>query len=188
LNDVSDQNSFDKLLASLDADRSSAGAKYEELRLRLIRFFEWRGAANCEDLADVCFDRVLKKISQGEEIENVAAYAATVAQFVYKESFRGKDRLTDSLNVEGAPDIATENADPSDDERMKCLERCLGDFPAADRNLVVAYYDTDEKTMIASRKRLADSLVMSMNTLRIKVCRLKARLEKCTRDCCGATE
>ena len=176
------------MLALLDADRTSAGARYEELRARLIRFFEWRGAFNSEDLADICFDRVLKKIGEGEEIENVAAYSATVAQFVYKESFRSTDRVTDSLDGEGAPDIADVVAETTEDERMICLDRCLAGFQADERNLVVAYYDTDDKTMIASRKRLADSLAMSMNTLRIKVCRLKAKLENCVRDCCGSTE
>ncbi len=172
------------MLALLDVDRDAAGAKYEDLRVRLVRFFEWRGSFNSDDLADVCFDRVLKKIGEGEQIENVAAYTATVAQFVYKESLRSKERVTDSLDAEDARDIAAVREDLSDDVRMKCLDQCLGGFAAVDRNLVVAYFDTDEKTMIASRKRLADSLAMSMNKLRIKICRLKAKLEKCTRDCC----
>ncbi len=184
MNDVSARTNFDRFLTLLDADRDAAGARYEELRVRLVRFFEWRGSSNGDDLADVCFDRVLRKIGGGEQIENVAAYAATVAQFVYKESLRSKERVTDSLDADDARDVAAAGDAASEDPRMACLDRCLGEFQADDRNLVVAYYDTEEKTMIASRKRLADSLAMSMNTLRIKVCRLKAKLEKCTKDCC----
>lgn len=186
MDDISGQTSFDTLLALLDADRDLAGVKFEELRLRLIRFFEWRGAFNCEHLADICFDRVIKKIGAGEQIGNVAAYAASIAQFVYKESLRSKERLTDSLDADDAHDVAAADQETSEEARLTCLDQCLGEFQADDRNLVVAYYDTDEKTMIASRKRLADSLAMSMNTLRIKVCRLKAKLEKCVKDCCGS--
>ena len=34
--------------------------------------------------------------------------------------------------------------------------------------------------MIATRKRLADEMEISLNILRIRVCRLKAKLENCT--------
>ena len=75
--------------------------------------------------------------------------------------------------------------DETDDSRLDCLEKCLAEFTEANRRLVTAYYDTDERTMIATRKRLADSLSISLNTLRIRVCRLKAKLEDCTIDCCA---
>lgn len=35
-------NAFTKLLNRLDADRERAGEEYEDLRLTLVRFFEWR--------------------------------------------------------------------------------------------------------------------------------------------------
>jgi len=35
-----------------------AGARYEQLRQVLIRFFEWRGAPYPEEHADATFDRV----------------------------------------------------------------------------------------------------------------------------------
>lgn len=168
----------------LDPDRESAGEKYEQLRVRLVRFFDWRGSTNAEDLADVCFERVQRKIADGEQISNVAAFAATVAQFVYKESLRDKGRVTESIDDDDAPrQIAAAEPINETDQHTDCLDECLNELIADDRRLIVAYYDTDEKTMIASRKRLADSLTMSMNTLRIKVCRVKAKLEKCATDC-----
>lgn len=185
MNDVSAQTSFDSFLALLDTDRDAAGAKYEELRLRLVRYFDWRGCDGSDELTDICLDRVQKKIADGEEIQNVQAFAATVAQFVYKESLRSKGRVTHSLDAEDAPQIAAVEPEVTEDERMTCLESCLDAFNVDDRKLIISYYDTDEKTMIASRKRLADSLAVSINTLRIKVCRLKSRLEKCTKDCCS---
>ncbi|HEY0429806.1 MAG TPA: hypothetical protein VGC76_18630 [Pyrinomonadaceae bacterium] len=189
MENVITQTGFDSLLAALDAsDRELAGAKYESLRARLIRFFEWRNCERAEFLADVVFDRIVKKIAEGEQIQNVSAYAATVAQFVYKEDYRSFERRAQS--IEDVPEIEhlvkndasfdTEN----DAAEMNCLEKCLAEFSDENRKLVIAYYDTDERTMIATRRRLADELKISLNVLRIRVCRLKAKLEKCTLECC----
>lgn len=184
MKDASSQTPFDDFLALLDADRESAGAKYESLRLRLVRFFDWRGCQRSDDLADNCFDRIIKKIADGEVIENVPAYAATVAQFVYKEDLRSPLSRTDSIDDEESTFEPEAPPVVGEDKRMHCLERCLNKFAKGDRELIVAYYDTDERTMIAARKRLAETREFSMNTLRIKVCRLKTKLEKCTKDCC----
>ena len=100
------QTGFDKLLATLDADREQAGAKYESLRVRLIKFFEWRNCEVAEELTDKVFDRVIKKIAEGEQIQNIAAYSATVAQFVFKEDCRRRERLFQS--IEDAPEIANQ--------------------------------------------------------------------------------
>lgn len=151
--------------------------------MRLIRYFEWRGCVASDELADVCIDRVMKKIGDGEAIQNVNAYSATIAQFVYRESLRSTASRTDSIEEESFVEIAAEETE-QEDSRLSCLDRCLDEFSSEDRRLIVNYYDTDERTMIASRRRLAETLAMTMNTLRIKVCRLKARLETCTKDCC----
>ncbi len=188
LENIITQTGFDKLLATLDADREQAGAKYESLRLRLIKFFEWRNCETAEELTDTVFDRVIKKIIEGEQIQNVAAYSATVAQFVFKEDCRKRERLFQSIeDVQeiGSPAKKNNFFEPeSDDAQMNCLEKCLAEFSDANRRLVIAYYDTDERTMIATRKSLADEMRISLNTLRIRVCRLKAKLENCTRNCC----
>lgn len=60
------------------------------MRARLIKFFEWRNCESADELTDEVFDRVVKKIASGEQIQNINAYAATVAQFVCKEDSRLK--------------------------------------------------------------------------------------------------
>lgn len=189
MDDLLTQTGFDKLLALLDADRERAGARYESLRVRLIKLCEWRNCETPEELADAAFDRVMRKIEAGERIQNVEAYAVTVAQFVIKEDGRSHARLAQSIEdnprienllVAGSP----APHDETDEARLACLDRCLAQFPDEQRRLITAYYDTDERTMIESRKRLAASVGISPNSLRIRVCRLKARLEECARDCC----
>ena len=183
------QTAFDKLLALLDSDREQAGAKYESLRARLIKFFEWRDCDAPEELADEVFDRVTKKVESGELIRNVEAYSATVAQFVLKEDARSPSRRSQS--IEDNPRLENKLAagvadapDETDEARLACLDRCLAELSGEHRRLVTAYYDTDERTMIEARRRLAAAEGISPNSLRIRVCRLKARLEECAKDCC----
>jgi DNA-directed RNA polymerase specialized sigma24 family protein len=180
---------FDFLLALLDADRDRAGVKYQSLRLRLMKFFEWRNCENPEDLADVVFDRILQKISEGEQIQNVTAFSASIAQFVFKEYLRGNKRQHQL--IEEAPEVQNIKAQEVEDEdeliagRRQCFEKCLAEFSAENRKFIIAYYDTDERTMINSRKKLAEEMNSSLNTIRIKACRLKAKLEDCTLECCS---
>lgn len=183
------QTGFDKLLALLDEDRERAGLKYEALRARLIKFFEWRDCETPEDLADAVFDRVTKKIEAGELVRNVEAYSATVAQFVLKEEARAPARrfqsIDDDPRLENRLAADGEDApDETDEARLDCLDRCLAELPDEQRRLITAYYDADERTMIEARRRLAAANGVTPNSLRIRVCRLKARLEECARDCC----
>ncbi|MBL8182087.1 MAG: sigma-70 family RNA polymerase sigma factor [Blastocatellia bacterium] len=189
MDDSSIQNTFDAMLRLFDADREVAAVKYESLRVRLIAFFEWRGCVNAEDLTDICFDRLQKKVSTGEEIENANAYTATIAQFVYREHLRSPDHRSDSFDDENEaiPEPEMVVAEKSEDGDLECLDDCLNEFSPNDRQLMIEYYNTDERTMIASRKRMADAMACTLNTLRIKVCRMKSKLEVCVRDCCKRT-
>lgn len=194
MDDLLTRTTFDKLLALLDADRERAGARYEALRARLIKFFEWRDCDGPEELADAVFDRVTKKIEAGESVRNVEAYAATVAQFVLKEDARSPSRRSQSiednprLENQLAAAAAPDETDETDEVRLACLDECLAELSSEHRRLITAYYDTDERTMIEARRRLAAAEGISPNSLRIRVCRLKARLEECAKDCCRKSE
>ena len=192
MENVFTQTAFDKFLTTFDADRQQAGAKYELLRSRLIKFFEWRGCEIPEELTDEVFDRVVKKIQSGEQIQNINAYAATVAQFVFKEDCRRRERhfqsIDDTPELEKASETKDTAAVDAQDARLDCLEKCLLEFSVENRKLIVAYHDTDERTMISTRKRLAESLGVSLNVLRIRVCRLKSKLENCVVGCCGKVQ
>lgn len=189
MTEIFSQNSFDTFLELLDADREQAGEKYENLRQRLIKFFEWRNCEMAEELADTVFDRVMRKIAEGEQVQNVTAYSATIAQFVFKEYLRTNQRqnqlIEDAPEVQNLRTKESNNKDESSNLRQNCFDKCLKEFSAENRKFIIAYYDTDEKTMINSRKKLAEEMNSNLNTLRIKACRLKAKLENCTFECCG---
>ena len=54
---------FEQLLSVLDADRDRAGERYEVIRRKLLKFFEWRGCQRPDELADQTIDRVLEALA-----------------------------------------------------------------------------------------------------------------------------
>ncbi len=179
---------FEQFLDLLATDRRQAAEKYIALRTRLEKFFEWRDCENVEELTDIVFDRVTKKITQGEKINNVEAYCVSVAKFVLLENRREElrknelDENSNEITARTSSEDSTEE-DELRDRQMKCLEGCLTKLPNEQRKLLTDYFNTNEETLIPTRKRLAEILGITLNTLRIRVCRLKLKLEKCTKEC-----
>src|SRR5690349_936986 len=59
------EQSFSRLLLFLDPDRQRAAERYEKVREKLTRLFEWRGCIPGADYADETFDRVAKRLAEG---------------------------------------------------------------------------------------------------------------------------
>ncbi len=176
------------LLAALDADEVLAAEKYGTLRYKLVNLLTWKGCSNsdADELADRTLDRVAAKIAEGEKVENISAYAASVARFILLEHNRKKreDAAGDDL-----PEVAVGPAIEilaDRDERMDCLRDCMASTvpSSTDQRIIVGYYDSEanEKNKHA-RKRLAESLGMSIGALKVKACRLRDKLERCINDC-----
>ncbi len=177
--DALTQAAFDLLLARLDSDRQQAGVKYELLRRKLVKFFEWRGRTLPEDLADETINRVAKNLEAGEEIRSLAAYCAGTARHVFLESLRGprEEKL-----VEDIPQTSVVRAEESE-RRMECLERCLQELSRQEADLIMQYYQNDKPSRIASRKEISARLGIPLNALRIRTHRIRARLESCVEMC-----
>ena len=182
-------STFQILLERLERDPE----KYENLRLKIAHMLRWRGCSesHVDELADRTLDRVAAKLATGEQVDNINAFAAAVARFIWLEHSR-RDRVEavgDELpEVAIEPDIETADGP---DQGLRCLRRCVATkFSDDDRRLVISYYDADpgEKAK-AARRRLADSLGMTMNALKVRACRLRGRLEACINDCmAGVTQ
>ncbi|NNE66058.1 MAG: hypothetical protein HKN33_05775 [Pyrinomonadaceae bacterium] len=180
---------FEQFLKTLDKDIDQAGEKYVALRQRLEKFFEWRDCENTEELIDIVFDRVTKKITEGEKVQNAEAFCVSVAKFVLLENrrkaFRSRELDENSKEVSAASDSAEPGEeDERGDTRLRCLEECLAKLPDDKRRLIISYFSTEEKTMISARRKLAQEIGTNLNSLRIRVSRLKSKLERCTKECC----
>jgi DNA-directed RNA polymerase specialized sigma24 family protein len=173
------QEAFDLLLAQLDGDRERAGIKYEALRRKLVKFFEWRGCAFTEELADDTINRIARNLEGGEQIRNFTAYCVGIARNVFLENLRTRKR---EEAFQSMPNPSVARADELD-RRRECLERCLRALPASDLHLIVEYYQHDNRTRIAQRRDLAARLGIPLNALRIRTHRIRVQLEGCVEQC-----
>src|SRR5437773_5635501 len=124
-----------RLLASLDQDREKAGEKYEQLRLTLMRFFQWRGAPFPEEQTDEVLDRVARKLTDGVEIRNISSYCGEVARLVLLEALKATDSKLTALDSTIHERAA---ADPADEAQQResclsCLDDCLNSLPGPSR-------------------------------------------------------
>lgn len=178
---------LEALLAYLDPDRERAGEKYQQIRQRLVKLFECRGAASPEEHADETIDRVARRLAEGEQVRSrdPAAYFHGVARNVLREHWtRPRDRV-----VALTPGLDRASPDPSGDDtgdaeaRFRCLEGCLAALPAEMSRVITVYYGQAGAEKIARRKELAAELGISNDALWARAHRIRARLEHCVREC-----
>lgn len=171
---------FEALLKFLDPDdREHAGELYETSRRRLVRLFRWRGVGIPEDLADETINRAARRIAEGVKVTEPYSYFCGIAYRVYQEVLRREKK-------EKPPDVDEWPPRPPDeeedvDERLECLRRCLDRLPEDQRILVLRYHQDEDH--IRSRQELSRDLGIPMNALRIRVHRVRKKLEDCVRDC-----
>lgn len=177
------QEAFDSLLAGLDADRERAGQKYVRLRLKLVKYFEWRGAAFPDRAADVTINRVARRIEEGMDIQSLNAYCYGVARHVFSEVLRSQQKEQEAIECATPAEAQEEEGDPDAEARCACLDRCLQVLPEENRALIIEYYDDERGKKAERRKRLAARLGIELNALRIRAHRVRVTLEACVREC-----
>jgi DNA-directed RNA polymerase specialized sigma24 family protein len=167
---------FAKFLACLNPDQTRAGEKYEALREALVKFLDWRGAPFPEELVDETFDRVMRKLEEGETIRDLPTYCHGMARLVFLQSLErpGNKRV----GLEELPMIAILEPDVTD-VRRECLNHCLRQLPAENRELIIEYYRKDGRQKIDHRVSMAERLGIPLNALRSRAQRIRDKLERC---------
>ena len=177
---------FESLLRRLHPNRESAGEKHEDIRWQLTKFFEWNSGFPAEDLVDETLDRVARRLEE-LEIPDVVSFAWGVARNVKHEASRKAARMVpipDRPDEAGFP-IDTRNAEDYIHDKMefeqqrKCLHACIQRLSPEDRKLFLAYHHPEGDSN-EFRQKLACSLGLTMNALRVRVNRLRNKVEKCT--------
>lgn len=177
------QEAFDLLLASLDPDRETAGQKYVLLRHKLVKYFEWHGAAFPDREADVTINRVARRMHEGQEVHSFNAYCYGVARLVFSESLRAQQKEREALECAPAAEAEEAGDELEDEARRACLDRCLRALPEEHRELIIGYYDDEKGRKIERRKHLAARLGIPINALRIRAHRIRLKLEGCVGEC-----
>jgi DNA-directed RNA polymerase specialized sigma24 family protein len=171
---------FAAFLARLSPDPERAGEAYEEQRQMLVKFFECRGVAFGEELADEVFNRVARRLAEGEVIENLPGYCFSAARFVLMEQARAPEQRRiafDELPPLAAPEAAEEDA------RLVCLRSCLQALSPESRAWIVEYYQDTGRAKIDVRQAMSERLGISRNALSNRMVRLRTQLEQCITRC-----
>ena len=177
------EEAFAKFLTGLDPDPTRAGEKYEALREALVKFLDWRGAPFPEELVDETFNRVARKLDEGEAIRDLPVYCHGVARLVFLQSLEHPDNKR--VELESLPPIAIPAPEPVvADVRRECFHHCLQELPAESRQLITAYYQEEKRQKIDNRSSLAERLGIPLNALRSRAQRIRDKLEQCIRRCC----
>lgn len=174
---------LNKLLDHFSANREEAGRQYELMRVKLVRYFEWRSCPSAEDLSDETINRVARRIDEGENIFNLPGYFSTVARLVFMESLRELERT--SVSLDEIPEMSAEQPfkDEQREARLHCLDHCLNKLPVESQTLILKYYHDERRAKIDRRRQLAEGLGIPLNALRIRAHRIRTVLEACVRDC-----
>jgi DNA-directed RNA polymerase specialized sigma24 family protein len=174
---------YDSLLTWLSPDRSEAVAKFQRIRVDLIRIVASRGCPVPEDLADEAIERVARKVPQiaVDYVGDPALYFHAVVRNVHREYIRRRK----PSSLEREPGTARDE-DETAESHSRCLDQCLKTISAADQALILDYYSQDRADKIARRKAIATEIGVGLNALRIRAYRIRERLFQCVTRCLEA--
>lgn len=141
-----------RLIAWLDAGVDSHGARYLEIRRRLIEYFDRHNRSEPEDLADETLRRIGDTLEEREPIDapSPAAYCYVVAKRVL------------------LGDVATAAVRMAEEQRAEALDRNIEALPIDERALLVEYYGPPTVERRERRVALAERLGVSLHTLAVR--------------------
>lgn len=176
--------SFDEILAWLNPDRNEAAEIYVQLRDDLTRIFAWNRCADPDGLTDEVFDRVARRVHQVRQTfdGDPRLFFYGIARNLIKESSK---RIKKHVSLEDT-DLPAADAKPEDEGpvmREDCLNSCLQKLSAERRELILGYYAKEKQAKIDYRNELARKMGISVETLRVRVHRIRGTLEKCIEEC-----
>ncbi len=186
--------SLARLLHWLDRGVDSQGQNYEEMRQRLVTYFDRKNCRTPDDLTDETLNRVMKWLEQNRKEEDAepAKICYNTARFVFHEYLRRPEHAADDLNelpvarqpAEDPRVTATLNEEEeAKEKRLGCLEQCSAKLPSEDREMIVQYYYGEQRVKLDNRKALAAERGMTANALSIKACRVRDKLRSCVTEC-----
>jgi len=177
--------SFEEILAWLNPDRDVAARMYIQLRHDLAKMFMWGRCADPEGLTDEAFDRVAKKVHDVKQTYDgdPRLYFRAVANNLIKENHKKiKTQLSlEDIDLPELPIIETE--DETAAEAEECLQLCLQKLATDKRMLILSYYAKEKQAKIDHRYELAQKFGITVETLRVRVFRIRESLAECIRRC-----
>ncbi len=170
---------WQKLLAFIANEGDGAEDAYQTARARLVKFFAWRGCRNVEDLADETLTRAANKLAHADvQAERPMAFIIGMARIIELEWRRREGRWV-SFSESSAESEPAATPSPNKEQLLAALERCLEKMDAADRQLLLRYHEPRGERRALVRQVIAEELSMAVNALRVRMHRMRLRVEAC---------
>lgn len=174
------EEAFASFLFWLSPDHEQAARNYLEVRAKLVKFFVRKGCAHAEEQADLTLDRAALIVhADPSKYPIPIALCCGVARKVWLEYLR--EIVPGTLEDQQVAAPANENSFSSDCEGI-CLDSCLEELSARERDLIIQYHQFKGSEKIKTRKRLAEAYG-GINKLRITAYRIRVRLHDCITNC-----
>jgi RNA polymerase sigma factor (sigma-70 family) len=135
-------------------------------------------------LTDEVFDRVGKKVREVRPtyVGDPRLYFRAVARNLIKENFK---KTKTHLSFDEV-DLSLQQMTETEEDIVgmeECLQSCLRELRADKLELILGYYAKQKRANIDHRNELARRLEISVETLRVRVFRIRASLERCIERC-----
>ena len=178
-------DSFEEILAWLNPDRDVTASMYVQLREGLEKLFTLRLCADPPGLVDETFDRVARKVNELRQSYegDPRLYFYGVARNLIKEELKKVKTHASLDEIDPPPAPEPPKEDETADMREECLHSCLQELSTEKRELILNYYAKEKQAKIDQRAELAERLGTSVETLRVRVYRIRHTLEKCIERC-----
>jgi RNA polymerase sigma factor (sigma-70 family) len=177
--------SLDEILAWLDPERDVAVSMYLQLRNDLAKLFALNHCSDPEWLADETLDRAAKKVQDVRETYegNPKLYFYGIARNLIKEESKRVKRFTSLDGIDPPAQIISETDEETAEMREECLDSCLKKLSAEKRKLIRDYYAKEKQAKIDHRAELSQQLGINIETLRVRVHRIRNSLHQCIERC-----
>ncbi len=173
--------SFKILFAALASEADESTVKYTELRNSLVRYFQIKGDADADEAADETLDRVALKLSQNAPVDNVTNYSFGAARLIFLERLRKAEKTFKAEREFYKHRTSDENAAPQDDFRF--FRECFDRLNEPERRILIDYFaDLPFFKLTDYREKLSREYDVSLINLRVKIYRLRVRLEDCLKN------
>ena len=176
------QETFDLLLNWLSPDKDQAGVAYENVRHGLIKLFTIRGCRNPEVLADETINRVISKLPTliNEYKGNQIYYFYSIANKVWLESRSPHQRREEQLDsLSHSKFLAVLPSSDDTNVQLDHLKDCLQTLSVENRELIIQYFAVEKSAKFEHRRLISEARGLNLNSLRIRVVRLKKQLRDC---------
>ncbi|HUR98011.1 MAG TPA: hypothetical protein VMZ26_08115, partial [Pyrinomonadaceae bacterium] len=173
--------SYPMLLAALSSDAQGAPEAYLKLRCALVRFFQLKGVDDAEKAADETVDRVSAKLGEGVLVQDPVKYSFGVARLVFLEDLRKTEKTKKALREFRSESERLSVA--GDEDYYAHMRECFTKLSETNQTLLRSYFADLPRTQLdEQRRQIALGLGGSVNSVRLKIFRLRRQLEDCVRS------